>query len=300
MSGENHISFADEPIENPKRRLARFYARLVVVLLVLTVALELLAWNFSDLAAVITVAVVGGALVFAYGCGALMARSAAKRVDRQIEEFRRGRALALWRCSADEWRRFAEAERDRLGKDEKNVQLLMLGIFAAMGALPGGIAGKVYVEEAEAGTIDTLLAVIVGGLLGALAGVVFGFIYDWLSGWGPRSAARRRYWHALHVGGPSFIGATGVYTNGEFFGWGDVWGSLLFADFVDADPPYLQLVLGRPQASRIAPGTTDNVPEDVRIPVPAGCAEEAQEVVEILQGKSSERHHGKRGHGSHP
>jgi hypothetical protein len=95
-------------INNPRRQLIRFYARLVIVLALLTAVLAVLAGYFGDTALLVVVLVVGGGLVFAYTCGALMARSAAGGVDRQLEDFRHDKHLAVWHCSADEWRQFAD------------------------------------------------------------------------------------------------------------------------------------------------------------------------------------------------
>jgi hypothetical protein len=267
------------PMRNPKRELARFYARLVVVLAVLTAVLAVLAGHFSDASILAGVLLVGGGLVFAYTCGALMARSAARGVDRQLEEFRRGQHLAVWHCSADEWRRFAEAFRQRVGKEEGKIRLAMMGIFAAIGALFGGCTG--FACGADVG-VGEVVGVLLGVLLGAPIGAGLGFAYDWASGWGPRSAARRRYRHARGGGGPTYVGPKGAYSNGEFHGWGDVWSKLLSASFVEGDPPYLHLILGRP-------GTTENAPEDVFVPVPAGHEDEARKTAGRLQGSAPGR-----------
>jgi hypothetical protein len=270
-------------MKNPMRELARFYARLVLVLAPLTALLAVLTALYIDVALMAGVLVVGGGLVFAYSCGALMARAAARGVDDQLEKFRRGQHLAVWHCSEDEWRRFAEAERQRVGKQEGPIQLLMVGVFAAGGVLVGIGVGMAFGEERGSG--GEVIGALLGACLGGLVGAGCGLAYDWVTGRRVRSSARRTYRQALRGGGPTFIGPAGAYSLGEFHGWGDVWGDLLAASFVEGEPACLHLVLGRN-------GASDTVPEDLFIPVPAGQEEEARKIAARLQGSAPRREPG--------
>jgi hypothetical protein len=260
-------------VKNPRRELARFYVRLVIVLGLLTVVLAVLAGYFSDTALVVGVLVPGCSLVFAYTCGALMARSAARGVDRQLEEFRHEQHLAVWHCSADEWRQFAEVQR-RLVQEERKLQLIVVGTWAAISGLIGAIAG--FAWNAERGGVVGVIGIVLGIAGGVLAGAGFGFAVDWFYSMGP-AAHRRRYRSALRGGGPTYIGRNGAYTNGELHSWGDLWSGLCEVSFLEDPCPHLHLVLGRPQAD-------SDALEDVCIPVPAGHKDEARQVVQLLGG----------------
>jgi hypothetical protein len=272
-------------VQNPRRQLARFYARLVIILALLTAVLAVLAGYFGDTALLVVVLVVGSGLVFAYTCGALMARSAAGGVDRQLEDFRHDKHLAVWHCSADEWRQFAEVQR-RLLQEEGKLQLIVVGTWAGIFGLFGTIAG--FAWNAEHGGVVGVIGIVVSATGGILAGAIFGLACDWFFGMGP-SAARRRYRRALSGGGPTCIGPKGAYTNGEFHGWGDRWCRLRAASFVEDHPPHLHLVLARPQADPSVPGTSTDALEDLCIPVPAGHEDEARQVVQLLGGPGGGR-----------
>jgi hypothetical protein len=261
-----HPPLSVAPLINPMRQRARFYGRLVAVLVPLTAVLAVLAGFYADVGILAGVLVVGCSLGFAYTCGALMARSAARGVDRQLEEFRRGQVLVVWHCSAEEWRRFAEAERGRVGKVEGKIRLLMVAVFAVFGIV-----------------IGAAVAGVVGALVGALIGAALGLAYDEASGWRTRATARRRYRHARRGGGPTYLGAEGVYTSGEFHGWNSLWEQLQGATFFPGDPPYLHLLFGRPVADSTFPGATQYLPEDLCIPVPACHEAEARQIVELLE-----------------
>jgi hypothetical protein len=258
---------------------------MVIVLASLTAVLGLLAGYFSDTALLVAVLVVGGGLVLAYACGALMARSAARGVDRQLEDFRHEKYLAVWHCSAEEWRQFAEVQR-RLAQEEVKLQRIVVRTWAAIFGLVGTVAG--FAWHAERGGVVGVLGIVVGAALGVLAGTGFGLACDWFYGMGP-SAARRRYRNALRGGGPTCIGPTGVYTNGEFHGWGDLWCGLRAVSFVEDHPPHLHLRLGRPQADANVAGASIDALEDVCIPVPAGHEDEARQIVHLLDGRSRKK-----------
>jgi hypothetical protein len=261
----------DDPMLNPMRWRFVLYLRLAGALALLTMLLAFLAAYFSDTAMIIAVVVVGGALVLAYGCGALIARHGIADVDRQLDEFRRGEGLIVWHCSPDEWRRFADVERERLGKDESAVQQIMVAVFAGIGLLVGAFA-------------EGLLGAMIGGAVGA----VLGLAYDWASGWWPRYTAWRRYRYARTGGGPTCIGRRGVFAYGEFHHWDSVWGGLCLADLVPSDPSYLHLVFAQPVADATVPGATVDAPFDVCIPVPPGREDEARTIAGLLAGTSSD------------
>jgi hypothetical protein len=266
-------------IPNPRRQSARLYARAAVVLAPLTGVLAVLAGlsgAFALLGGVILP--VGCALVFAYSYGALRARSDARAVDRQLEDFRRGRALAVWHCSAEEWRRFTEVAA-RILKEEVRLDWILAGIWAALGGVPGTVAGFVWFDVH--GGVVGVIGIPLGLVGGVLFGLGFSFACDRLYGMGS-SAARRRYRRALRGGGPTYFGRTGVYTCGEFHAWGDGWCQLRYVRLVEGDPSYLRLVLGRPVPS--GQGGTIDVLEDVCVPVPAGHLAEARKVVGALGG----------------
>jgi hypothetical protein len=275
-------------IPNPKLQLAGFYTRLAIVLAILTAVAAVLAGKFSDTAMLIAVLVVGCTLVFAFTCGVFMARYAARGVERQLEEFRCGAYLAVWHCSEEEWRNFAEAEYRRISKEEGQIGLVLVGVWAGIVGVIGGIAG--FALQEDLGWFAGVIGIVLGVLLGAGAGYINHLATS------PISAAKRRYRNAILGGGPIYIGTSGVYTNGEYRGWGDVWGNLSAATVVDGKPAYLHVILERAQANPnmgVSAGTQDEVffalsgtsttaQTDVCIPVPAGHEDEARKIAKQL------------------
>ena len=261
----------DDPMLNPMRWRFVFYSWLAGGLAVLTVVLAFLAGYFIDTTMLVLVVVFGCTLVFAYVCGALIARYGIAGVDRQLDEFRRGEGLTVWHCSPDEWKRFAEVERGRLNRDEGMIRQIVVGAFAIVGLLSGAIAEGVL-----------------GALIGGAVGVILGLGYDLLSGWWPRYTAWRRYRYARRGGGPTYIGPRGVLVHREFHPWDSVWGGLRLADLVLGDPPYLHLIFAVPPADPSMPGATVDAPFDICIPVPAGHEDEARKIAGLLGGQAPE------------
>lgn len=196
-------------------------------------------------------------LVVGVVCGITtpMLYSNGKKQVQEIEALIRGEGLlAHWTFDADEWNRYTENEYARGMKQTRQLGIWTFAVVFGMvfvGALfSGGITGLMIV-----------LALVIGiGFTAILAGSSY--------------LMTRSAYAANRAGaGEVFIGGTSVYLGNRFHTWKSRMATLEKVAFEPGDPCVVQFTYRY--------GSGDNGShQEVRVPVPRGREEEAQQLVE--------------------
>jgi hypothetical protein len=197
---------------------------------------------------------------------ALFLRCTARRVDQQLDAFRRGEYLAHWTYGPDEWRSFAEAEWAR-ARGEAWVPVVAVVVVLAI------ISSLFLLTEAKE---NEGLLPILGALL-----VVFGlFSYCLMRFFGQAS-----YGRAQRRVGETYIGPNGIYFNGKYHTWLSFGIGLQDIQVLEGKPTVVEVSIGPTegvQASVIAARGRSQGGYTLRVLVPAGREEEAKKVVERI------------------
>jgi len=176
-------------------------------------------------------------------------------VKQDLELFRAGNHLAHWAFPDGDWHRHVLGW--QAGIQELVNYIRWGGVFA--GALVGAfVAGNMPMSLAA--VIDTLLATVGVAALGWLAGAM-------LRSWGYSRA------HSMLLqGGEIYVGQSSAYFTGKYLHWGTSYRQLVEARLLKGATTYLVLTTTQKQGRRT-----------LRVPLPPGCEDEADRVVEALR-----------------
>lgn len=175
-----------------------------------------------------------------------------RKLGKEQEHLLKGEVLAHWHYADDLWKKYAETEYRRETSSKKALFLVV-----AAWSLLFGILFPLFDRESGIFVTYALGALIV--LLGIVA---------YLSAVIP-------YRRALSQGGEAIISRTGVYLNGQLHSWNVAGMTLESVAYIDTEePPYIEFVYS---------GAMSEYP--VRVPVPVGEEEKAQEIVREFKKK---------------
>ncbi len=235
---------------NPYRRLTRLSMYAALGLLLLSMALTpvgrtVALWSW----------VMGGSLAFAALLMALISWFYGKKADKHLAAFESGSYLAHWRYEPGEWHAFAEEEWARLQKKARWVPLwgLPIGILISLVLLPTTLSAAVLV------VIALLVAAAGWGVWRLML-----FI-------GRQAKERARYGAA-----EAYIGPEAAIFNGKYFHWTGMGVSLSGLERSPGNPSVLEFTVRAGRGRNMVHHTH-------RIPVPAGRAGEADEILAALR-----------------
>ncbi|HWI53010.1 MAG TPA: hypothetical protein VNT01_12800 [Symbiobacteriaceae bacterium] len=238
-----------QQLSNPNGKLASIFAVVTVVGLVAGIAGFM---SGSDTA--LAIGIIGAVLALTGAIAAPMLWSTGRKQVVEIAALLSGQGLlAHWTFDPDEWSRYTQNEYDRGMK-----QTRQLGVWTLVGVLVL-ILAIAWFGDAFTG-VTFALALGVAALFAAL-----------LAG---SSYLITKSAHAANRAGVGevFIGGTCIYFGKRFYTWKGAWAALEKVAFETGDPCVVQY--------NIKYGSGDNTShQEVRIPVPRGREQEAQDLV---------------------
>jgi hypothetical protein len=235
------------PIPNPTQRLVTIFG-LVGVIGLLAGAVGFI---LGDVAIGIVGLVGGGVFVFTVP----FLHSSGKKQVKEIEELLSGQGLlARWTYDADEWNRYTANEYSRGMQLTRKlflwVTLIIISLTLVVGLFGDGM---------------DLTYVVIALAIGIVFGALFGGISYLMT-----VVAHK----ANQAGvGEVFIGGTSVYFGNRFYTWKSKWTTLEKVVFEPGNPSVVEFVYR-------AGGGDQTSHTEVRVPVPRGCEEEAQALVQ--------------------
>jgi hypothetical protein len=160
--------------------------------------------------------------------------------------------LVHWRYEPGQWQRYAEAEFERNKADKRSLFWLIAVIMAVVGTV-------FYIGDPEGGF---WVVVVLTGLLALLA--ILAFVVP-----------RLDYNRNRQSVGEALISPEGVYLNGRFHIWNRLGSRLTSVSLVEGDPAAIEFEIAYPSRTGTQVYT-------VRVPIPRGQEEVAQQVIAHL------------------